>query len=232
MASSIPDLSVPTLSADGDTPVKSKGGAPVDDVEAILASQNWMMDASLGPPVQANPGTPGGAAPGTPGGALVVAGQPGGLRPGASADTAITQKGATPSGYFWCKKCCQNQLCALLTLRGNVAWCSHCVNAYGALSGRWRTNKPLKSWWGSLKEEQQVTWFRRQQNAAQLGRKRWYDDMTHTFYGSLEVNDTSYNRDAWIPFSVFLRNKSLEGCDRKLASRQFLDIVRGGQGTP
>ena len=139
-------------------------------------------------------------------------------------------KPPTLAGMFWCRKCLMNQQVAVMQTRGNIPICSMCVNAYGSLSGRWRTNRQLKVWWQALKEPAQAEWYRRQHKVAERGQRRSCEDMGTVLYSETVATYNQFSRDSWIPFSVYIRNKFMEGVERTLAARMFLDVVRSGNG--
>jgi hypothetical protein len=123
---------------------------------------------------------------------------------------SIPRAGSIPAGEFFCTKCRLNQPVAIRTLRNNVEICKPDVNSYASLVARWKSQPPLKQWWGSLTVVQQAEWYRKQSENG-FGMKRKWDSMSYKEVGSNEVVAQDFFADDWIPFPVYARNNSYLG---------------------
>jgi hypothetical protein len=117
-----------------------------------------------------------------------------------------------PLGFFLCK-CCKRQLplAALCPSRPNTCHKDNC--SYKALAQRWSKNRQLKAWWETLSDDLKVAWYQKQQALPQ-GTKRSFDEI---IYEETTITDQSTNEkdlDALVPWSVFLRNKTVEGMQK------------------
>ena len=67
--------------------------------------------------------------------------------------------GASAAQQFNCPKCKRRLPVAEAVQVGNQTWCVKDRRTYGQLQTRWAKNPKLRTWWNSMTDEEQQTWF-------------------------------------------------------------------------
>ena len=131
---------------------------------------------------------------------------------------------APEQGYFWCKKCKFQKPLADLRSRGNSKLCFSDVNAYAALAARWKTNKNLRDWWHGLTEDEQASWYRKQQENG-FGAKRKFDAVYYEENTTSTAETNEFDVDEYIPWRIYARRAMADGFNRQQAAAEFSRIV-------
>ncbi len=121
-----------------------------------------------------------------------------------------------------CPKCRKRVPVADAIRRGSALWCTKDSTNYNALQARWSKNPQLRSWWNSLSEEEQCSWFNKWQG---VSAKRRFDDMSYfeSTARSQEMIDDEF--DSFVTWSTFKRDGIAEGRTVAMLERDWQDII-------
>ena len=106
-----------------------------------------------------------------------------------------------------------------------------CMNNYKSLVRRWMKNTKLKTWWAAKTEAEQQQWYRDNtwaDNYNQLAKRKKNLTLMCTTVQEMQSGQMEKRRVQWQPFTIYKRNKMVEGATAEEALRLWrVDMMDG-----